>query len=83
MLIFGHVKAEVYESKGGKLKTKFNWRTLEASELEEFLHAVFLQFGQLYLSRATECISRGLNILRGGAQSNWRGHALSANEKFK
>ena len=34
------------------------------------LHGVFLQFGQLYLSGAVECISRGLNILRGGTQLN-------------
>ena len=49
-------------------EAEMNWRALEAGS--KSLHAVFLQFGQLYLSGAVECISRGLNILRGGTQLN-------------
>ena len=84
MLIFGSMALRKLECMRGverrKLKTKLNWRALEAGS--KSLHAVFLQFGQLYLSRAVECISRGLNILRGGTQLNWRGRDISTNENF-
>ena len=84
MFIFGSMALRKLECMRGverrKLKTKLNWRALEAGS--KSLHAVFLQFGQLYLSRAVECISRGLNILRGGTQLNWRGRDISTNENF-
>ena len=79
MLSFGSMALQKLECMRGVERRKLK-RVLEAGS--KSLHAVFLQFGQLYLSRAVECISRGLNILRGGTQLNWRGRDISTNENF-